>query len=75
MLTDSVLNMHAVDRVFHKYCHFIYLCEHQSKYKKKTEIRLVMVEGFFLVFLFEKWDLWNSGFPCAVYWEIMKLEE
>lgn len=67
---DSVLNMHAVDWVFHKSCRFIYLCGYQSKYKKKTEIRLVMVGGFS-----EKWDLWNSGFPRGGYWEIMKLEE
>lgn len=70
MLTDLILNTHAVDWVFHKYCHFIYLSGYQSKYKKKIEIRLVMVWGFF-----EEWDLWNSGFPCDVYWEIMRNEQ
>lgn len=70
MLTDLILNTHAVNRVFLKYCHFIYLTGHQSKYKKKIEIKLVMVWGFF-----EECDLWNSGFLRDMYWEIMKLEE
>lgn len=29
-----------------------------------------MVWGFF-----EEWDLWNSGFPCDVYWEIIRNEQ
>lgn len=71
MLTDLILNTHAVDWVFHKYCHFTYLSGYQSKYKKKIEIRL----QWFGVFFFEECDLWNSGFLCDVYWEMMKLEE
>lgn len=60
MLTDLVLNRYAVDWVVHKYCHFVYLCGYQIKYKKKTEIRLVMIGVFggevgFMEFCFPTW--------------------